>query len=562
MKYRWGKILFRPCLLMIFLFLGYSNVSADTRSTFSETSKAKIRNAVLQRQIPILPQLNKLNFGFGRFAKSDFYFTKSISKIFFQNQSIQVKIIEIDFYNSNISMELFNPVLGNGTIEFNFNTDLLSHATDEDVIRILLTTLGDEDNKYVFVNPGSKVYHLYTCNHLIDPKQATRMTLEEAEKNGYKKSGFCFQKILYLPELSMEIAIEREWSKQLSDFLPLMDCSDKQVQLQKLGEKILKKWPFPLLGYDYSFHLINSPKMNAFAVPTGKIFVTSAILDSLENEEELEALLVLAIVHIEKRHSLKQYRAKLAKTENLQQIMNFASAAGSLAGMFAGGIWGSVSSVPLSDETEIPRPLLGFDDDFERQADELAALYFDIYYENRRNLNALIRKLQFNEMSEKFNPDHKEGKSPDFKTRIKTVADSKFLYFGKDKNFITKDKNPIPYQLKLLYQSMLAEENKLDVYITDKTFFDKYEDTDKKQIVYLIIRDKNGDHKFTLDKRFTTEDPWGAFLTFVASSNKENRFLQDVEKIVLKIGADISPGDRHKITRTAHHTFVQEDLEY
>jgi hypothetical protein len=118
---------------------------------------------------------------------------------------------------------------------------------------------------------------------------------------------------------------------------------------------------------------------------------------------------------------------------------------------------GAVGSVPLMHETEIPRPILGYNTAFEKEADELAALYFDIYNENRVSLNSLIRKLQFNEMSERFHPDMQARENLDLKARIKTVENAKFLYFGKEKSFITKDAGTIPYQLKFLYQSALEK---------------------------------------------------------------------------------------------------------
>lgn len=58
--------------------------------------------------------------------------------------------------------------------------------------------------------------------------------------------------------------------------------------------------------------------MITMATPTGKIFITTALMDALESEQEIEALLARAIAHVENRHSLKQFYSKTeaVKTSN------------------------------------------------------------------------------------------------------------------------------------------------------------------------------------------------------------------------------------------------------
>jgi hypothetical protein len=511
-----------------------------------------------------MPQLNKLNFGFGRHGADEYYFKKTISRIFFQDAQIEATVSDAQFDDDTIILELTHPILGYGDIEFVFSKQLLKHTGQADIENIILQTLGDKNHLYVFSNPGGKIVHLYICNHLNDPRKAIRMTLENAEKKRYKKCGFCFRKMLYLPDLSLEVWIEREWSQRLSDYYAMLDRTDRQIELQTIGEKILDQWPFQLLGYDYSFHLVNSEDINAFAIPTGRILVTEGILDALENDEELEALLVLAIAHVEKRHSLKQYSAKLEELENSQQIMDFASAASSIAGAFTGGLLGgAIGMVAVDEEAQMPKPVLGFQDVFELEASVLAALYFDINQKNKQNLITLIRKLQFKEMTELFHPDRRDHKKPDLKTRIKTVEGTSFLYFGKEKRYRTKRVDKFPYELDLLYQNILGKENKLNIYVTDKRLLDRFEGANGKQITNLLITDKNGQHKFSLDKYFTTEDAWGVFLTFVAVPGMQKRFLQDIETIALNIGFPSAPSDRQAGGGSMEKfMFVEGKLEY
>jgi predicted Zn-dependent protease len=120
--------------------------------------------------------------------------------------------------------------------------------------------------------------------------------------------------------------IEKEWSELLYDYEPRMDGSVRQADLSNLGKRILRNWPVALLGFDYSFHLIKSSKMNAVAIPTGKIVVSTTLLEALENEEEREALLSLAIAHIELRHSLRQYQLQLSTSQNSDAMKSLVKA--------------------------------------------------------------------------------------------------------------------------------------------------------------------------------------------------------------------------------------------
>ena len=550
----------------IFVFLIGTMLPAfaddDGVRVLDSRTREHIRKAITDQQVRIMPQLNKLNFGFGQHDGIDYYYTKTISRIFFQDLQIEATVSDVKFDDHNIKLELSHPILGYGDIDFVFSPLLLKHASQEEIKEILIRSLGDENHLYVFANPGGKIVHLFTCNHLQDRNTAIRMTLEYSEKKRYKRCNFCFKKMMYLPDLSLETAIEKEWSQRMSEYHSMLDCTDRQAELQKLGEEILARWPLPLLGYDYTFHLVEHQDINAFAIPTGTIVVTYGLLDSLENDEELEALLVLAIAHVEKRHSLKQYKSRLADAESSQQIMSVASAAGSIAGAFAGGLWGAISMVSIDEDDENLKPVLGFQNIYESDAAVFAALYFDIYQKDKQSLVTLIRKLQFNELTELLHPDLKKHKKPDFAARINTIQNTTFLYFGKEKRYRTKRLDKYPYELDLLYQHVLDEENMLNIYVTDKRLLSRFEAKNGKGNASLLIKDKNGQHQFELDKHYTTEDTWGVFLSFVADPDQKPQFLEEIESIILTTGVSPGPGDRLQETRIETFTFVEGKLEY
>ena len=65
-------------------------------------------------------------------------------------------------------------------------------------------------------------------------------------------------------------------------------------------------------GIGYQFHAIDSPEVNAFAVPGGQIFVFTGMLQFLKSEAELAAILGHEISHVDQRHCIEKYQYELA----------------------------------------------------------------------------------------------------------------------------------------------------------------------------------------------------------------------------------------------------------
>jgi predicted Zn-dependent protease len=55
-------------------------------------------------------------------------------------------------------------------------------------------------------------------------------------------------------------------------------------------------------GLAYHFAVLNHPSLNAFAAPGGYVFVTRGLLDAMQNEAELAAVLGHEIAHISRAH--------------------------------------------------------------------------------------------------------------------------------------------------------------------------------------------------------------------------------------------------------------------
>ncbi|MEW5822506.1 MAG: M48 family metalloprotease [Cyanobacteriota bacterium] len=74
--------------------------------------------------------------------------------------------------------------------------------------------------------------------------------------------------------------------------------------VNKVGKEIAQKVS-NRPDIEYSFYVLDTPEINAFAVPGGFIFITKGALKILSNEAELAGILAHEIAHVELGHGLE-----------------------------------------------------------------------------------------------------------------------------------------------------------------------------------------------------------------------------------------------------------------
>lgn len=123
---------------------------------------------------------------------------------------------------------------------------------------------------------------------------------------------------------------------------------------------------------DWRFYVVDSPQMNAFALPGGHVFITTAALRNLKSETELAGVLGHEIAHVEQRHSVKQLQKTLLAQGVAIAALGRESAGIQVAGQLAIGIAMNGYSRSQEDESDErgselaykagydPKGLLGF----------------------------------------------------------------------------------------------------------------------------------------------------------------------------------------------------------
>jgi predicted Zn-dependent protease len=108
-----------------------------------------------------------------------------------------------------------------------------------------------------------------------------------------------------------EIQMGREAAKQIPEELGLVEDPEIQGMVQTLGLQMARASERPDLPWE--FHVVDSPVVNAFAIPGGFVYLTRGILAHMNTEAEMVGVMGHEIGHVTARHSAQQIsRSQLA----------------------------------------------------------------------------------------------------------------------------------------------------------------------------------------------------------------------------------------------------------
>ena len=104
---------------------------------------------------------------------------------------------------------------------------------------------------------------------------------------------------------------ERELGKNMSAVLlgarPLAKSKRLNRYVNQVGMWLAMNSSRPYL--DWRFGVLQTDAINAFAAPAGYVFVTTGMLDHLQNEAELAAVLAHEIIHVNRQHHVEAMKS-------------------------------------------------------------------------------------------------------------------------------------------------------------------------------------------------------------------------------------------------------------
>jgi predicted Zn-dependent protease len=158
-----------------------------------------------------------------------------------------------------------------------------------------------------------------------------------------------------------ELEIGKEEHEKIMKSVPVYRDAKLQAYVERIGQKMAAVSDWPELTY--TFTVIDSPDINAFALPGGYIYVNRGLLTFLTSEAQLAAVIGHEIGHVTGRHAVRQQTAARSG-KVLSTVVTVASVfatgtnvLGDTANLFGGAL------------------ISGYGREMELEADELGAEY-------------------------------------------------------------------------------------------------------------------------------------------------------------------------------------------
>jgi predicted Zn-dependent protease len=110
---------------------------------------------------------------------------------------------------------------------------------------------------------------------------------------------------LSLMSEGQEVTLGRDSDPQIVAQYGLYDDDKVAAYVDEIGQRMAKLSHRPQL--QFTFRVLDSPVINAFALPGGYVYITRGILAHMNNEAELAVVLGHEIGHVTARHGARQY---------------------------------------------------------------------------------------------------------------------------------------------------------------------------------------------------------------------------------------------------------------
>ena len=191
-----------------------------------------------------------------------------------------------------------------------------------------------------------------------------------------------------------ELELGEELHPRILKQFDVYDDEALQDYVSRLGQEVAAN--SHRSDIDYTFTVLDSPQVNAFALPGGYIYITRGIMAYFDSEAELVGVLGHELGHVTARHSVQQYSANMA-TSILGGILLSASDAGRAGARL-------FQTVQLA-------AMRGYSREHELQADRLGAQYLARTGYDSEAMLGVVRILADQEAYERQRAQE-EGREP------------------------------------------------------------------------------------------------------------------------------------------------------
>ncbi|WP_138431895.1 M48 family metalloprotease [Fodinibius saliphilus] len=303
-----------------------------------------------------------------------------------------------------------------------------------------------------------------------------------------------------------EKQIGKDADQQIQQQYGIYDNDELRAYVDNIGQEMLAvshmnrpDTPSEYEGTDFYFRVLDSPVVNAFALPGGYIYVTRGLLSHLDNEAQLSVVLGHEIGHVIARHASQR-----AFEQQMGQIALIGGAiGGELLGLPGGDILGIGSQAAQL-------LFLSYSRDDERESDRLGVEYASLQqYKAAEGAQFFVSLERMSKQSGQSIPDW-QSTHPDPGERAKSIPEIAEQW--RAKGYEQTIENTDQYMGML--DNMIYGENPREGFTRNGNFYhpemkfqfpypDDWQVVNQRSLVAVVSKDQDAVSIMTLDGKST-----------------------------------------------------------
>lgn len=122
---------------------------------------------------------------------------------------------------------------------------------------------------------------------------------------------------------SAEVSVGRETASLVEQYFTVDVDPAAVARVRGIGRRLVSSLPSGReADYPFEFHVVESPEVNAFALPGGFIYVFRGLLQLSPSDDALAFVLAHEIAHVTERHAAKQFEKNLLLAAAITGILS------------------------------------------------------------------------------------------------------------------------------------------------------------------------------------------------------------------------------------------------
>jgi len=279
----------------------------------------------------------------------------------------------------------------------------------------------------VIVNTQTGRIHQSGVLHLPDSLYQKEYGFKDlAVSDGFELCRACFDSRPDIYDYDLEKQLTTQSIIAIKNRNEIMYEHERLEFLSEMMSSVLNRWPEPLKGYSYRLQIIRDDSPNALAIAGGNLYLTTGLIDMVENDKELEAVIAHEIAHIERRHTLRSFKVYQRKQLGARAIALLMATLAAASGNPNVDVLSQITKLLAEYSTVLA--VKGYSRELEMEADMFAQLYFQENGLNKRNLLTVFDRLAtYSSTRLGYIPETNAfSDHPSIRVRIKRVKDGSF----------------------------------------------------------------------------------------------------------------------------------------